>query len=190
MVATETAKTIVLVLFGLAILWIVIIVIKNDTQTIIRALAVTAVLGLSLFYLNQTKLEQLSFSAIKDDLFPPKIRNYTFEKREGFLAGRPTTTFIFDDPGPPLSLSLESGGKYMAIRDIKPVNRVLAMLGLPPVTEGVSERAAVTHQPLDTDKYRWDDYEKGALLVERGICHDMTTAQAFPCIVRIIVYGR
>lgn len=190
MVATETAKTVVLVLFGLSILWVVIIVVKNDTQTILRALAVTAVLGLSLFYLNQTKLEQLSLAEIRDDLFPPKVRNYAFEKRTGYLAGRPTTTYVFDDPGPPLSLSLESGGKYMAIRDIKPLNRVLAFLGLPPVTEGVSELAANTGRSLDADKYRWDDYEKGTLLVERGICHDMTTAQSFPCISRVIIYGK
>lgn len=190
MIVTETAKTVVLILFGLSILWVVVIVVKNDTQTIIRALAVTAVLGLSLFYLNQTKLEKLSLAEIRDDLFPPKVRNYVFEKRTGYLAGRPTTTYIFDDPGPPLSISLESGGKYMAIRDVKPVNRVLEFLGLPPVSEGVSELAALTGQNLDADKYRWDDYEKGKLLLERGICHDMTTAQSFPCIARIVIYGK
>ncbi len=190
MVATETVKTVVLVLFGLAILWIVIIVIKNDTETIVRALLVTAVLGLALFYLNQTKLETLSVSAIKDDLFPPKMRNYAFEKRDGFLAGRPTTTYIFEDPGPPLPLKMESGGKYMAIKDVKPVNRILAFLSLPPVTAGVRELAAITRQALDTDKYRWDDYEKGVLLLERGICHDMTSAQSFPCIARITVQAR
>jgi hypothetical protein len=190
MVATETAKTVVLILFGLSILWVVIIIVKNDTQTILRALAVTAVLGLSLFYLNQTKLEKLSLAEIRDDLFPPKVRNYAFEKRTGYLAGRPTTTYVFDDPGPPLSLSLESGGKYMAIKDIKPLNRVLAFLGLPPVTQGVRELAASTGQSLDADKYRWDDYEKGLLLVERGICHDMTSAQSFPCIARITIHGK
>jgi hypothetical protein len=190
MIATETAKTVILILFGLAILWVVVIVIKNDTETIIRALAVAAVLGLSLFYVNQTKLEKLSFSAVKDDLFPPKTRNYAFEIREGFLAGRPMTTYIFEDPGPPLPLALEDGGKHMVIRDIKPINRILEFLGLPPVTSGVSELASITHQALDTDKYRWDDYEKGVLLLERGICHDMTSAQSSPCIARITIYGR
>jgi hypothetical protein len=190
MIATETAKTVVLILFGLAILWVVIIVIKNDTQTIVRALIVTAVLGLALFYLNQTKLEKLSVSTIRDDLFPPKMRNYAFEKREGFQAGRRMTTYIFEDPGPPIALSLEAGGKYMAIKDIKPVNRILEFLGLPSVTEGVSELAATTHQTLDADKYRWDDYEGGVLLLERGICRDMTTAQSFPCIARITIQGR
>jgi len=190
MVATETVKTVVLVLFGLCILWLIVIIVKNDMQTILRALAVTAVMGLALFYLNQTKLEKLSFSTVKEDLFPPKIRNYAFEKREGFIAGSPTTTYVFDDPGPPLALSMESGGKYMAIKDIRPVNRILAFLGLPPVTEGVPELAAITHQTIDADKYRWENYERGVLLIERGICRDMTSAQSFPCISRITVRGR
>jgi hypothetical protein len=190
MIDTETAKTVVLVLFGLCILWIIVIVVKNDMQTIIRALLVTAVMGLALYFLNQTKLEKLSYSAIKNELSPVKKRNYKFEMREGRIAGSPTTTYIFEDPGPPLPLALMNGGKYMAIKDVRWVNNVLEFLGLPPVAEGVSELASITHQTLDTDKYRWDDYERGILLLERGLCRDMTATQTFTCIVRITIYSR
>mgnify|MGYP001202573994 CR=1 FL=1 len=190
MIPTETAKTVVLILFGLCILWIIIIVIKNDMQTIIRALIVAAILGLSLYYLNQTKLEKLSFTAIKHDLFPIRARTYTFERREGYMAGRPITTYVFEDPGPPLSLVMMSGGKYMAIKDIRQVNIILEFLDLPPVSEGVPELASITGQGLDTDKYRWDDYAKGVLLLERGICRDMTSAQSFTCIARLTVQAR
>lgn len=193
MVATETVKTVVLVLFGLCILWIVIIVVKNDMQTIVRALLVTAVVGLALFLLNQPKIsqhEKLSFAIIKNELFPVKARNYAFEKREGQIAGSPTTTYIFADPGPPLALAMTSGGKHMTIKDIRPVNVVLEFLGLPPVTEGVDELDAITHQALDSDKYRWDNYERGVLLLERGICRDMSSAQSFPCISSITIQSR
>jgi hypothetical protein len=190
MIDTETAKTVVLVLFGLCILWIIVIVVKNDMQTIIRALLVTAVMGLALYFLNQTKLEKLSYSAIKNELSPVKKRNYKFKMREGRIAGSPTTTYIFEDPGPPLPLALMNGGKYMAIKDVRWVNNVLEFLGLPPVAEGVSELASITHQTLDTDKYRWDDYERGILLLERGLCRDMTATQTFTCIVRITIYSR
>ena len=78
MISTETAKTVVLVLFGLSILWIVVIIVRNDMQTIIRALIVAALLGLGLYYLNQTKLETLSFTAIKEELFPVQARAYTY----------------------------------------------------------------------------------------------------------------
>jgi hypothetical protein len=190
MVATETVKTVVLVLFGLCILWIIVIVVKNDMQTIVRALLVTAVVGLALYFLNQTKLEKLSYSAVKNELVPVKNRSYKFEMREGTIAGSPTTTYVFEDPGPPLPQVMVNGGKYMAIKDVRWVNSVLKFLGLPPVAEGVSELASITHQAIDADKYRWDNYEKGVLLLERGICRDMTAAQTFTCIVRITISSR
>ena len=190
MIATETAKSVVLVLFGLCILWIIVIVVKNDMQTIVRALLVTAVVGLALYFLNQTKLEKLSYSAIKNELSPVKMRNYKFEMREGRIAGSPTTTYIFEDPGPPLPLVMMNGGKYMTIKDVRWVNSVLEFLGLPPVAEGVSELASITHQTLDADKYRWDDYERGILLLERGLCRNTTATQTFTCIARITISNR
>lgn len=190
MIATETAKTVVLVLFALAILWIVIIIIKNDMDTIVRALLVAAVLGLSLYYLNQTKLETLTFAAIKQDLFPVKARAYPFTRKEERYAGRPATTFVFQDPGPPLPVVMAEGGKYMAIRDVAPINALLEYVGLPPVAEGVPELAALTGSTLDAEKFRWDDYESGVLVIYRGICRDMATARTFPCVSQITVIAR
>jgi hypothetical protein len=190
MIATETAKTALLILFGLSILWIIVIVVKNDMQTIVRALIVAALLGLGLYYVNQTKLERLSFRAIKEELFPVKPGIYTFHKREATLGDRTITDFIFNDPGPPLSLVLVEGGKYMAIKDVRGVNAVLQYLGLPPVKEGVPELASLTGRSLDADKYRWDNYERGILLIERGICRNMSSAQTFTCIVRISLTNR
>lgn len=190
MIATETAKTALLILFGLCILWIVVIIVKNDMQTIVRALIVAALLGLGLYYVNQTKLETLSFTAVKEELFPVKARAYTFDKRESFVAGTSTTAYIFDDPGPPLSLAMTDGGKYMTIKDVRSVNVVLEYLGLPPVAAGVAELASLTGRTIDADKFRWDDYERGVLLLERGICRDMTSAQSFTCIARITVMAR
>lgn len=190
MVSTETAKTVLLILFGLSVLWIIFIIVRNDMQTIVRALIVAALLGLGLYYLNQTKLETLSFTAIKQELFPIKARAYTYNRRDSYDAGRPVTTYIFEDPGPPLSTAMMNGGKYMSIKDVRSVNVVLEYLGLPPVAAGVPELASITGRNLDTDKYRWDDYERGVLLLERGICRDMTAAQSFTCIARITVTAR
>ncbi len=190
MVSTETAKTVVLVLFGLSILWIVVIIVRNDMQTIIRALIVAALLGLGLYYLNQTKLETLSFTAIKEELFPVRARAYTYRTLSSYNEGSPVTTYIFEDPGPPLSVAMMNGGRHMAIKDVRTVNVVLAYIGLPPVSKGVPELASITGRTLDTDKYRWDDYERGVLLLERGICRDMTVAQSFTCIARITVTAR
>jgi hypothetical protein len=190
MIATDTAKTILSILFGLSILWIIVIVVKNDMQTIIRAIIVAALLGLGLYYVGQTKLETLSYRAIKEELFPIKARAYTFTRRDSTVAGRPVTTFIFQDPGPPLSVAMMKGGKYMAIRDIRSVNVVLEYVGLPPVGEGVAELAATTGRTLDAEKFVWNDYERGVLVLERGICRNMVTTETFTCIARITVTAR
>lgn len=190
MIATETARTVLLILLALTILWIIVIIVRNDMQTIVRALIVAALLGLGFYYVSHTKLERLSYAAIRDDLFPVEERAYTYDRREGSVAGRTVTTFAFEDPGPPLPLAMMGGGKYMAIRDIRPVNVVLKYIGLPPIDKGVPELASITGQTIDADKYRWDDYAGGILLVERGLCRDMTTTTTFTCIARITVTAR
>lgn len=190
MIATETAKTALLILFGLSIIWIVVILIKNDMQTIVRAMVVAAVLGLALLYVNQTKLETLSFKAVKNELFPPKEENFTFTKRDSYLAGTAVTTFTFPDPGPRLPLEMEEGGKNLAVNDIDRLNRVLARLSLPPVTHGVRELASITGRTIDADRYIWEDYALGRLVIVRGICRDMTTTGTFPCIVTLTVERR
>ena len=193
MIATETAKTVLLILFGLAVLWIVVIIIKNDTQTIVRAILVAAVLGLGLYLVSQPGASvdgKISFASIRDHLFPVPERSYSFERREGHTAGRPATTFLFHDPGPPLSLAMMEGGKYMAIKDIRMVNAALKSVGLPPISTSVPELSSLTGLRVDTDKFRWDDYERGVLVIERGICHDMTSARSFPCVSTIRVTAR
>ena len=190
MIATETAKTIVLILFALAILWIVIIIIKNDMETIVRAILVGAVLGLCLYYLNTTKLETLSFAAIKRDLFPVQTRAYVYKVQEAKYAGRRATEYFFEDPGPPLSLAMAEGGKYLEIRDVEPINALLEYIGLPPVDEGVPELAAITGSSIDAERFRWDDYEKGVLVITRGICRDMASAKTFPCVSQITIISR
>ncbi len=187
MVATETARTVFLVLAGLSLVWVIACLIRNDMATIVRALIVLILTGGAFFYLNQTKLTQLSFKAIKNDLFPPKPLHLVYDKKDVYIAGEAQTMYIFAEPGPELALSMEEGGKSLAITDVDPVNRVLDYVGLPPVKRGVRELVAVTGNRLDADKFRWDDYELGALVIERTICRNITTTNTYPCIQTIIV---
>jgi hypothetical protein len=187
MVATETARTVILVLLGLAILWVIACVVRNDMATIVRALIVLVVLGITFYYLSQTKVQTLTFKAIKSDLFPPKPLHLSFEKRESYVAGTLQTTYSFAEPGPELVLSMDEGGKSLTISDVEPLNRVLAYVGLPPVQRGVRELSSVTGSNLDADKYRWDDYELGTLIIERGLCRNITTTATYPCIEVITI---
>ena len=185
--ATETAKLILMVLLALSAIWVIICIIRNDTATIVRALIVTVLVGLSFFYVNQTKLQTLTLDAIRDDLFPPKLEYFTFDKRETTAGGILTTTYIFTEPGPRLRLTMEKGGKYLTISDIRSLNRVLAYVGLPPVKSGVRELASITGSTLDANLYRWEDYDLGVMTLERGICHNISTTESYPCISSITV---
>jgi len=190
MIATETARTAILLLLGLSVLWVVVCIVRNDTATIVRALIVTVLLGVVFFYLNQTKIETLSYKSVKNDLFPPKPLNVSFQKRDTFVNGVAQTIYAFGDPGPELVLSMGDGGKSLSVTDVDPLNRVLEYVGLPTVDHGAPELSTVTGSNLDADKYRWDDYELGTLIVERGICRNVTTANTFSCIQAIVVIRR
>jgi hypothetical protein len=190
MIATESARMAVLLLLGLSVLWLVILIARNETATIARAIITTIVLGLAFFYLNGTKLQTLSFKGIKNDLFPPKPLHLSYEKREGFIGNQLRTVYAFADPGPELVLTMEEGGKSLDIVDIDPLNRVLVYIGLPPVKRGMQELSTLTGSTLDANKYRWDDYELGTLIVERGICRDVNTTRTFPCIDLITILRR
>jgi hypothetical protein len=187
MVTTETARTVILVLLGLAVLWVIACVVRNDMATIVRALIVMILLGITFYYLNQTKLQTLTYKAVKNDLFPPKPLHASFEKRESYVAGELQTVYTFAEPGPELVLSMDEGGRSLNISDVDPLNRVLAYVGLPPVKRGARELASITGSNLDTDKYRWDNYELGVLIIERGICRNVATTATYPCIQAITV---
>lgn len=187
MVATESARQLVMVLFGLSIVWVIVMVIRNDTASMVRALVVAAILGLAFFYLGQTKIQTLSFKAVKDDIFPPKQEYISWTKTETSSGGYYQTRYIFTEPGPRLVLEMEEGGKLLTVKDIDPLNRVLQRIGLPPVKSGVRELSAITGNRFDVNMYRWDDYKLGTLTVERTICRNMQTTESYHCIATITV---
>jgi hypothetical protein len=190
MVATETARTVILIFLGLSVFWVIICVVKNDTATIVRALIVMVLLGVVFFYLNQTKLQTLTTKGIKNDLFPPKPIHAVFEKRTAYIANTERTIYTFAEPGPELVLSMEKGGKDLTISDIEPLNRLLEYVGLPLVKTGAVELSTITGSELDNDKYRWEDYELGTLIIEREICRNVTTTSTYPCVSTITIIRR
>jgi hypothetical protein len=199
MIATETAKTIFLVLFALSILWVVKVVVKREFETLVRALVVTALIGGALLYLQSTKHPSLSWEIIKGDIFPSKERPYSFIKQESGTEGSRFIRYLFPAPGPDgsdsgpspqLKLTLDPNGRNYHITDVGPVNRVLRDLGLPPVKSGVRELSAVTGRLTDVNYYRWDDYELGVLILERGLCNNKDSLERYHCIVSLRIQNR
>jgi hypothetical protein len=167
MIATETVKTVLLILFGLAVLWIVVIIIKNDTQTIVRAILVAAVLGLGLYLVSRPGASvdgKISFASIRDHLFPVPERSYSFERREGHTAGRPATTSSSTIRAAPLSG--HDGRRQIHGHQGHPWStppwgvRCRRFRGVPEL--------ASPDRTASADKFRWDDYERGVLVIERA----------------------
>jgi len=190
----ETLKTIVLVLLGLSVIWLLRVLVKKETDNIVRSLLACVLLGGAFFYLQNTKLETLHFSDIREQIknifFPEKTPNYIFHKDEGSNANGRYIRYFFESPGPKLSLDLDPSGKYFNIRDIHSINRILDYLGLPEVKRPVPELVSITGSANDISFYRWDDYELGILTVERAICQDRDMLESYQCIINILVARR
>jgi hypothetical protein len=190
MVETETVQLILTVLMGGCLLWAAAIIIRKDYESLVRVIIIGAVIGAALFYVSQTELEKLSWSAIKSDIFPPKMEHYRFEKKETVKEGMAQTVYLFAEPGPKINVSMEKGGKNLVIKHPDSLNRVLAYLGLPPVKHGAPELISITGKSIDANIYRWDDYDRGILIVEQGIYQDNQRMQSYPSIVAITIRNK
>ncbi len=190
----DTLKTIVLVLLGITAIWLIRVLVKRETENIVRTLIFGALLGGALFYLQNQKVETLEFSditgQIKDTLFPEKAPNYIYYKDEGTDLKGSYIRYYFESPGPKLSLELDPSGKFFNIKSIQPINRILVYLGLPKVERPVRELAAITGSANDIDHYRWDDYPLGALTIIREICQDRDKLESYQCLSNILIARR
>jgi hypothetical protein len=200
MIATTTLKSLFLVLFGLSMVWLIKILIKQEFETLFRALVVAVLLGTALFFLQQTKLETISWKNIKQVVIPERDLALAYVKDEGRQGDMRFVRYTFPTPtgqegsllgiGPPLKLTLDPNGRNYNIADIEPINRVLAYLGLPKINSAVKELSSITGKLSDVNYYRWDDYERGVLTVERGLCQNKDSLNRYPCIVSITLQTR
>jgi len=200
MIATSTAITVVTVLLAVCVIWLVYIIIRGHTESLVRTIIFIILLGVILGYLQNTKLPVLSFKAIKNDLFPPSIPQYTFtvQEQDSPYSHRVIYRFITNTlendpnaPSPPeLKLDMDPNGRTFTIRDIESLNLILDQLSLPRVSHGVQELFALTGNQTDVGIYRWDDYPLGTLIVERTIFQKRDSLQSYHAIASIIVDSR
>jgi hypothetical protein len=183
----EILKNIVLVLLGLSVIWLIRVLVRRETENLVRAVVVSFLFGAVFFYLQHVKLQRLTFgdirAQIKDTFFPEQPPNYIFQKEE-------TANYIryyFESPGPKLSLDMDASHKYFNIKDVHSVNRILEYLGLPMVDRPVRELAAITGSANDLNLYRWDNYTLGVLTIVRDICQDRDKLESYQCISNIMI---
>ncbi|MBN2246250.1 MAG: hypothetical protein JW755_10445, partial [Candidatus Aminicenantes bacterium] len=115
--------------------------------------------------------------------------SYTYTTREGNDMGRPFTRYTFSKPMPRLKLAMDTTGKYFTMKDLKPLNRVLAYLGLPRVDEEKPEMVAITGKSSDTYSFRWENYAGGGtLVVQRTICDEDVELGTPHCLSMITIF--
>jgi len=187
MIETATLKTIVMVLFGLTILWLVKILIKQEFETLARALVAAVLLGGAFLFLQTTKLDRISLKMIRHQVFPSKDIPlvYTVDENSRFGAGY--TRYVFEEPGPKVNVTMDANGKNFQIKDIEPVNRVLETLGLPHISSGAREQISITGKLSDVNTYRWEDYPRGLLILELSLCQNKAGLERYHCIAGITI---
>jgi hypothetical protein len=201
MIATSTVLTIVTVLLVISVVWLVYILIRGHTEGLVRTIVFIIILGIIFVYLQNTSLTTLSFKAIRDDLFPPKIPlyQYTITTADNLYSSRTIYTFVTSDPleksstgtpPPELKLVMDPNGRTFTIENPESLNLVLDQLKLPRVRHGAKELFTMTGNQTDIGVYRWDDYELGTLFAERFLYQQKNTMQSYNAIARIIVDSR
>ncbi|MGB9892814.1 MAG: hypothetical protein ACPLRA_00255 [Candidatus Saccharicenans sp.] len=201
MVATSTVRTVVTVLLAIDIIWLIYILFRGYTESLVRTIVFAVILGITLGYLQSTKLEYLSFKAIKNDLFPPKIPRYVYTISETDTQDSHRIIYNFLPPEtlertaelsspPELKVVMDPNGKTFTIEDPESLNLVLDQLNLPRVKHGAKELFLTTGSQSDIGVYRWDDYQLGTLIIERQLFQKKNSMQSYNAIGRIIIDSR
>lgn len=201
MISTSLAINIVTALLAINVVWLIYILFRGHTENLVRTIIFIVLLGIILGYLQSTKLTVLSFKAIKNDLFPPNIPeySYTVSETDNLYSHRTVYSFITGDqldrttplpPPPELKLVMDPNGRTFTIEDPESLNLVLDQLKLPRVSHGVKELVTITGNQTDVGVYRWDDYALGTLIVERTLFQQKNSMQSYNAISRIIVDSR
>jgi hypothetical protein len=182
MVSLTTAASILLIL---AAIWLIILIIKRQHEYIFRAMIIMLILLLGMIFLRQHETGKLTLPEIKSRLFPEKVPEYIFTVDKGYVGNRQETRYLFKDPIPKLSIKLDNSGAYFQISDMKPINDVLKQLGLPQIEEPVPELASITGLKTDVNLYKWQNYPRGTLTLERALFQDKNTREVYHGIIRI-----
>lgn len=185
-----TLHNVILALFILSLIWLIKVIIKKQTEYLSRAVIFSLFFLAALVFVQKTELKTLSFDEIKREFFPEKPLSYAYETTEGASGEYKYIRYSFPGPGPRLSLDLDSSGQFFSITDVSSLNRILEYLGHMKVKSGVPELASVTGSKFDVNRYRWDDYAEGILVIDRAICRDKEKVDSFNCIAFLTIMKR
>lgn len=181
-----TLVNILSVMLLLASIWLLVIIIQKKTGYIFRGMVFFLFVLMALIYFQQSDAKKYTLSDIRYALFPIKNLTLNYHTEEDSNPGT-IVRYVFDDPKPRIHLSMDKSGKYFHITNITVLNEILKRMGLPRVKSGAKELASITGSNSQQNLYRWEDYPRGILMLERTICKNRQTLESFNCLVSITI---
>jgi hypothetical protein len=180
--------TIFSVLLFLASFWLLLIFLQKRREYMFRAIVFFLFVLLALLYFQQSDVKKYTLNDLRLVFSPERTANYQYDLVED--QGDVVARYTFYDPKPRISLYMDPSGKYFHIANPASVNHILDYLNLPRVRSGVKELAFVTGSPRDIELYRWEDYPRGILILERTLCRNKKTLDTFNCVDKITIKKR
>lgn len=174
------------VLLLIASIWLLVIIVQKKTGYMFRGMVFFLFVLLALIYFQQSDAKKYTISDIKYALFPKKSLTLNYHTEEDSQRGT-VARYVFDEPIPRIPVSMDADGKYFHITNIKVINEILSRMGLPQVKKGAQELISITGSISHKNLYRWDDYPKGILILERNICKNKQTLETFNCLATITI---
>ncbi|NOR13801.1 MAG: hypothetical protein GQ545_11160 [Candidatus Aminicenantes bacterium] len=181
-----TLVNILSVLLLIASIWLLVIIVQKKTGYMFRGMIFFLFVLLALIYFQQSDAQKFTISDIKYALFPKKSLTLNYHTEEDSQR-RTVARYVFDEPIPRIPVSMDADGKYFHITNIKVINEILSRMGLPQIKKGAQELVSITGSTSHKNLYRWDDYPKGILILERNICKNKQTLETFNCLATITI---
>ncbi|MGD9344303.1 MAG: hypothetical protein PVH84_00460 [Candidatus Aminicenantes bacterium] len=184
-----TLVNILSVLLLIASIWLLVIIVQKKTGYMFRAMVFFLFVLLALIYFQQSEAKKYTLSDVRYALFPKKSLPLNYHVAEDSQPGT-VVRYVFEDPKPRIPVSMDKNGKYFHINNITPINDILSEMKLPRVKKGAKELASITGKSAHKNLYRWDDYPRGILTLERAICRNRETLDSFNCLIAITIRKR
>jgi len=183
-----TLVNILSVLLFIASIWLLVIIVKKKSGYMFRAIVFFLLVLLALIYFQQSDAKKYTINDIRLAVFPEKPPEYQYELKRNTrdIVAR----YSFYGLKPRISLTMDPSGKYFHITNTASVNTILNYLELPGVKSGAKELAYITGSLHDINLYRWDDYPRGILIIERTLCRNRQTLETYNCVDKITIKKR
>jgi hypothetical protein len=181
-----TLVSILSVLLLLASIWLLLIIVKKKTGYMFRGMVFFLFVLLALLYFQQSDAKKHTLSDIRYALFPKKSIMLNYHAEEDSRA-EVIVRYVFDEPKPRIAVSMDKSGKYFHITNISLINEILSRMNLPRVKKGARELVSITGSSTHKNLYRWEDYPRGILTLERTICKNRQTLETFNCLAAITI---